>query len=1175
MKKILLSALMLCASVVGMTGGEKVLINPGHGGHDSDDRGITMPLGVPMFWESEGNLTRGLYLRDFMTEMGVAYNITRTQNRSEDDLNLTYIATLSNNYGGRFISLHTNGGNASANYTIAFFRGYTYSPYSQVISPSQAMGLALAKEHHNHMITNETYTTPRSQSDYAFWGWNYGVLRTNNRAGYLIEAWFHDYRPETLRLKSDHYNKFLAWQTARAFQVSPGGVGTLKGCIIGDVRDLTKGCGYSNYATRGRDSYLAINNATVNLYNSSGTKLQTVKTDAYCNGVFAFFGLTTGTYTVEVTGVTGYKTAKASVSVTTNEASVKQINLTAGVDSGISFNPTSTGYGETPVGNVSGKTIAVTGSGLSGSITVTNSDNTNFWVKETTLPATGGTLNVTYKPQSKGSHSTTITCKSGDKVATCVVTGTAFNAVPTFTEGWNFSEKNGKKADWMGGVYTNCRNMAFGNGKLYIVDAPNGKIKVVKAQTAELIKELDMTGVADGALKVLDVAFVDGKLVASNIATKNADTSIATLKVYVWDNDDAAPKCILKTTNIGGMDRVGDAVEIKGNLTNGQICYLGQQSRSYTTSSGTTTTGNCNSLVTYAITNGTVSTTPVVKDIDGFIIGGSPRLIPFGNDYIAVGQNYRPSVVTAAGELTQSLTSTALQACQGNDIAVFSYKGDTYAFATEYDPGTAGDANTMLYNGRAALINLSDGWADAERKADYPSTGFSSNVRNVTWSSSICVNVNGDKGIEMWVLVHNQGIAYYKHGTVPTYTYDNTDTPVTPEPEPEPEPGESYSKGLTKIWQNTTKVPGSAAYNGTGPRYAAVSNGNLIVADNAGKSGSGKILKVDENGYSDYYDPTSAISSNYSLTLGSAIANDDAGNILVNTGFSGASSGSAFMIISADLSKTYKLDLAAAGIGGYATGIRTDQIGRIRGNMLSSEGAYFAFVPYSVSSAVVVKVVNGAVDASKSSVITTGFTSNGASDIAQPAYSTVSEMNNSIANAANAFMCRTRGIPGSVYNGGAKKYTFTAKASNGFTVVNASVEGFDWFSLGGKSYFIMPATSDGTVNTRGSIFNIYDEDGNVVATWNEGQKTGLGAAAGSFVVVPADEYSVFIYHFVPATVAEKLRFAIQDVTTGIDSVNSEVEAPAEYYNLQGVKVANPAKGLYIKKQGDKATKVIL
>lgn len=1139
---------MLCASVVGMTGGEKVLINPGHGGHDSDDRGITMPLGVPMFWESEGNLTRGLYLRDFMTEMGVAYNITRTQNRSEDDLNLTYIATLSNNYGGRFISLHTNGGNASANYTIAFFRGYTYSPYSQVISPSQAMGLALAKEHHNHMITNETYTTPRSQSDYAFWGWNYGVLRTNNRAGYLIEAWFHDYRPETLRLKSDHYNKFLAWQTARAFQVSPGGVGTLKGCIIGDVRDLTKGCGYSNYATRGRDSYLAINNATVNLYNSSGTKLQTVKTDAYCNGVFAFFGLTTGTYTVEVTGVTGYKTAKASVSVTTNEASVKQINLTAGVDSGISFNPTSTGYGETPVGNVSGKTIAVTGSGLSGSITVTNSDNTNFWVKETTLPATGGTLNVTYKPQSKGSHSTTITCKSGDKVATCVVTGTAFNAVPTFTEGWNFSEKNGKKADWMGGVYTNCRNMAFGNGKLYIVDAPNGKIKVVKVQTAELIKELDMTGVADGALKVLDVAFVDGKLVASNIATKNADTSIATLKVYVWDNDDAAPKCILKTTNIGGMDRVGDAVEIKGNLTNGQICYLGQQSRSYTTSSGTTTTGNCNSLVTYAITNGTVSTTPVVKDIDGFIIGGSPRLIPFGNDYIAVGQNYRPSVVTAAGELTQSLTSTALQACQGNDIAVFSYKGDTYAFATEYDPGTAGDANTMLYNGRAALINLSDGWADAERKADYPSTGFSSNVRNVTWSSSICVNVNGDKGIEMWVLVHNQGIAYYKHGTVPTYTYDNTDTPVTPEPEPEQpvNPGVT-APTLTKVWEYTSGIPtASATLSGTESAYGTGFNGTVYTVN-----------KNDNTIYAWNKSQQKVAYANNANFTGVAITCDDAGNLLVNTGIY-TSSATAWNIVAASnkavtpITVTFPSDIASGN---------TYHVGRIVGNMLSSEGAYVYLTRAAINKVACVKIVNGAIAAVTSSDAINGVDAAKVQNIsyAHPSMETVAQINAS-SKPANCFYFRDRLL---------KNYFTTGATSFAAPSGAYTTDGGDVVTLDGKTYAMFPM---GT--TYGSAFAIVETSSKEVVAEEKNTVANVSSYQ-SLVFEKVSETKANIYQFYAGGKVAMYTFEVPGVATGIDSVNSEVEAPAEYYNLQGVKVANPAKGLYIKKQGDKATKVIL
>ena len=1148
MKKILLSALMLCASVVGMTGGEKVLINPGHGGHDSDDRGITMPLGVPMFWESEGNLTRGLYLRDFMTEMGVAYNITRTQNRSEDDLNLTYIATLSNNYGGRFISLHTNGGNASANYTIAFFRGYTYSPYSQVISPSQAMGLALAKEHHNHMITNETYTTPRSQSDYAFWGWNYGVLRTNNRAGYLIEAWFHDYRPETLRLKSDHYNKFLAWQTARAFQVSPGGVGTLKGCIIGDVRDLTKGCGYSNYATRGRDSYLAINNATVNLYNSSGTKLQTVKTDAYCNGVFAFFGLTTGTYTVEVTGVTGYKTAKASVSVTTNEASVKQINLTAGVDSGISFNPTSTGYGETPVGNVSGKTITVTGSGLSSTITVTNSDNTNFWVKETTLPATGGTLNVTYKPQSKGSHSTTITCKSGDKVATCVVTGTAFNAVPTFTEGWNFSEKNGKKADWMGGVYTNCRNMAFGNGKLYIVDAPNGKIKVVKAQTAELIKELDMTGVADGALKVLDVAFVDGKLVASNIATKNADTSIATLKVYVWDNDDAAPKCILKTTNIGGMDRVGDAVEIKGNLTNGQICYLGQQSRSYTTSSGTTTTGNCNSLVTYAITNGTVSTTPVVKDIDGFIIGGSPRLIPFGNDYIAVGQNYRPSVVTAAGELTQSLTSTALQACQGNDIAVFSYKGDTYAFATEYDPGTAGDANTMLYNGRAALINLSDGWADAERKADYPSTGFSSNVRNTTWSSSICVNVNGDKGIEMWVLVHNQGIAYYKHGTVPTYTYDNTDTPVTPDPEPEQpvNPGVT-APTLTKVWEYTSGIPtASATLSGTESAYGTGFNGTVY-----------SVNKNDKTIYAWNKSQQKVAYANNENFTGVAITCDDAGNLLVNTGIY-TSSATAWNIVAASnkavtpITVTFPSDIASGN---------TYHVGRIVGNMLSSEGAYVYLTRAAINKVACVKIVNGAIAAVTSSDAINGVDAAKVQNIsyAHPSMETVAQINAS-SKPANCFYFRDRLL---------KNYFTTGATSFAAPSGAYSTDGGDVVTLDGKTYAMFPM---GT--TYGSAFAIVETSSKEVVAEEKNTVANVSSYQ-SLVFEKVSETKANIYQFYAGGKVAMYTFEVPGVTTGIDSVNSEVEAPAEYYNLQGVKVTNPAKGLYIKKQGDKATKVIL
>lgn len=47
-----------------------------------------------------------------------------------------------------------------------------------------------------------------------------------------------------------------------------------------------------------------------------------------------------------------------------------------------------------------------------------------------------------------------------------------------------------------------------------------------------------------------------------------------------------------------------------------------------------------------------------------------------------------------------------------------------------------------------------------------------------------------------------------------------------------------------------------------------------------------------------------------------------------------------------------------------------------------------------------------------------------------------------------------------------------------------------------------------------------------------------------------------------------------DTATGIDELVAK-NAPVEYYNLLGVKVANPEKGIFIKKQGNKATKVIL
>ena len=42
----------------------------------------------------------------------------------------------------------------------------------------------------------------------------------------------------------------------------------------------------------------------------------------------------------------------------------------------------------------------------------------------------------------------------------------------------------------------------------------------------------------------------------------------------------------------------------------------------------------------------------------------------------------------------------------------------------------------------------------------------------------------------------------------------------------------------------------------------------------------------------------------------------------------------------------------------------------------------------------------------------------------------------------------------------------------------------------------------------------------------------------------------------------------------IDEISVGANAPAEYYNLQGVRVAHPGQGLYIRRHGDKS-KIIM
>lgn len=52
---------------------------------------------------------------------------------------------------------------------------------------------------------------------------------------------------------------------------------------------------------------------------------------------------------------------------------------------------------------------------------------------------------------------------------------------------------------------------------------------------------------------------------------------------------------------------------------------------------------------------------------------------------------------------------------------------------------------------------------------------------------------------------------------------------------------------------------------------------------------------------------------------------------------------------------------------------------------------------------------------------------------------------------------------------------------------------------------------------------------------------------------------------------------VSDEFTAIDAIDADnlQEVPVEYYNLQGIRVANPENGVYIRCQGDKATKILV
>jgi N-acetylmuramoyl-L-alanine amidase len=284
--------------------GLKICIDPGHGGHSSNDRPPVF-TDIP-FWESDGNFAKALLLKQMLENRGATVILTRNTNdypndSNEPSLSARYTIANSNNVNW-FHSIHSNalgGTNTSTNYSLVLVK--------EVIAtrqPAFPQAVTMANGIYNNIRTKirtgawAGNILPGVALDYSFYGgtnggFNLGVLNGLIMPGELSEGSFHDNYNEVCRLMNNDYRKTEAYGILNAFVEYYKIPYDTLGMIIGSQKNGTT----------------PINNVVVRLLPDN----KVYNGDAFNNGFFLFDSLPPGNYKV-VYETPGY--AQDTVSVT-------------------------------------------------------------------------------------------------------------------------------------------------------------------------------------------------------------------------------------------------------------------------------------------------------------------------------------------------------------------------------------------------------------------------------------------------------------------------------------------------------------------------------------------------------------------------------------------------------------------------------------------------------------------------------------------------------------------------------------------------------------------------------------------------------------------------------------------------------------------------------------------
>ena len=287
----------------------RVFINPGHGGHDSDDRHIPTWVVAARdtlhYYESNSNLTKALALEEILFNKGYETVMSRKTNETQDDLDLYEIVALAQNSGADiFLALHSNatGTENRVNFPLALYRGWDGQAIVEGSDALADMILHFAKMNEITVWSHKE----RSRGDWSFypeWGYKVGlgVLRYNKLPGTLIEGSFHDYLPERERLFCDNYCWLEAWNYSLGLDEYFHNYGKFKnGVVAGVVRWEDRLRQDDDTRLYGDDELKPLNGALLRLYTDRGVMTRAYTLDNRDNGVYVFSNLPPGKYKLEL-----------------------------------------------------------------------------------------------------------------------------------------------------------------------------------------------------------------------------------------------------------------------------------------------------------------------------------------------------------------------------------------------------------------------------------------------------------------------------------------------------------------------------------------------------------------------------------------------------------------------------------------------------------------------------------------------------------------------------------------------------------------------------------------------------------------------------------------------------------------------------------------------------------